>query len=184
MEEWKDITGFEGSYQASNLGRVRSLDRYINASHGSKQFRKGQIIKGSVMPNGYLVVGLWKDCKCEQHYIHRLIAQTFIPNPNGYAEINHKDEDKTNNSVSNLEWCEHSYNINYGTTKERISKSHYALKKGTRVGQYKDGKLIAIYINAQDASRATGIDGSAIRKVCLGRPKFQTAGGYVWKEVV
>ena len=184
MEEWRDIKGYEGVYQVSCFGRVRSMDRYLPASHGSKQLRKGQIIKGVVMPNGYLVVGLWNDNKCKQCYVHRLIAQAFIPNPNRLPQVNHKDEDKTNNDVSNLEWCDNAYNINYGTVKARISQSHYALEKGTRVGQYKDGKLIAEYINAQEASRVTGIDGSAIRKVCLGRPKFLTAGGYVWKEII
>ena len=182
MEEWKDIQGFEGLYQVSNQGRVKTLDRYLTASYGSKQFRKGQIIKGVIMPNGYVAVGLWKNNKSKSQYIHRLVAKAFIANPNSFKEVNHKDEDKTNNCVSNLEWCDHLYNINYGTAKERISKSNLALQKGTKVAQYKGDKLIAIFANSIEASRKTGVDSSAIRKVCLGRKKFNTAGGYIWRD--
>ena len=183
MEEWKDIEGFEGVYQVSSLGRVKTLDRYLTASYGSKQFRKGQIIKGVVMPNGYLVVGLWRNNKSKSQYVHRLVAKAFIPNPNSLAQVNHKDEDKSNNCVSNLEWCDHLYNHNYGTIKQRISQSNLALQKGTRIAQYKGDELIAIYANSLEASKQTGIDSSAIRKVCLGRKKFNTAGGYIWRDI-
>lgn len=184
MENWKDIEGYEGVYQVSDQGRVRTLDRYLTASYGSKQFRKGQLIKGVVMPNGYLAVGLWRNNKNKPQYVHRLVAKAFIPNPNLLKQVNHKDEDKTNNCVSNLEWCDHLYNHNYGTIKERISRSNLALKKGTRVAQYKGDTLIAVFDNSYQASKETGIDSSAIRKVCLGRKKFLTAGGYIWKDVV
>lgn len=182
MEEWKDIKGYEGSYQVSSYGRVRTKDRYLKASHGSRQFRKGQTIKGSKMPNGYLCIGLWKNNKSRIRYIHRLVAEHFIPNTANFSEVNHKDEDKANNRVSNLEWCDHRYNINYGTTKERISLAHKNRVRTTRVLQIKDGVVIGTFNTAAEAERQTGIDASAIRKVCLNRPKFVTAGGYKWIE--
>ena len=111
-ESWADIRGYEGYYQISNYGRVRSLDRYLHALHDSIQIKRGQIIKPKIMPNGYLTVCLNKNRKRTPRYIHRLVADAFIDNPNSYKEINHKDEDKTNNSVESLEWCSHKYNIN------------------------------------------------------------------------
>lgn len=184
MEEWRDIQGFEGLYQVSNYGRVRAIDRFVNARYGGTQFRRGQIIKGVPMPNGYLCVGLWKNGKSKPQYIHRLVASAFIINPNNYGEVNHKDEDKRNNHSVNLEWCDHLYNLNYGTVAKRISKTHLSLKKGKRIAQYKEGELISVYDSAEEACKQTGIDASAIRKVCLGRPKFRTAGGYIWRDIV
>lgn len=184
MEEWKDIKGYENSYQVSSYGRVRTKDRYLKASHGSQQFRKGQIIKGAIMPNGYLCVGLWKDNKSHSRYIHRLVAEHFLPNIAKLPEVNHKDEDKTNNASINLEWCDHKYNLNYGTVKDKIGRANRNGKFWSRaVAQYKDEVLIAIYPSASEAERQTGICSSSIRKVCLGRPKFRTAGGFKWKEV-
>ncbi|MCC8036538.1 MAG: HNH endonuclease [Bacteroidales bacterium] len=115
-------------------------------------------------------------------YIHRLVAQAFLPNPSHLPQINHKDENKTNNAVENLEWCDCRYNVNYGSAKARISQSHKELKKNSRpVVQIKDGETIATFGNCAIAGRETGIDASAITKVCLGRKRFKTAGGYVWR---
>lgn len=184
-ETWLDIRGYEGCYQVSNYGKVRSLDRYVRAVHDSVQIRRGQIIKPTLMPNGYLSVGLNKDMKRTIKYIHRLVAEAFIDNPNCYKEVNHKDEDKTNNSVENLEWCSHKYNINYGSAKSKIRKAHLDGKFGAiPVVQILNGEIVAIYDSASDAERATGISSSSIRKVCLGRPKFKTAGGYEWKNKI
>lgn len=111
MEEiWKDIVGYEGSYQVSNLGRVRSLDR---------KDAKGSKIKGKLLiiyqnRCGYMQAALYKNAKPKLIYVHRLVATAFIPNLNNYRVINHKDEDKTNNRVDNLEWCDYKYNNNYG----------------------------------------------------------------------
>lgn len=123
VEEWKDIKGYEGYYQVSNLGRVKSLPRLLIYSDGQKHYYKEKILKPQKHYRGYLLVVL---CKCGVRcgdVVHRLVAEAFIPNPNNYNEINHIDEDKTNNRVDNLEWCTHIYNINFGTRNERMSDS-------------------------------------------------------------
>ena len=102
MEIWRDIEGYEGLYQVSNLGRVRSLNY--------KRTGKVQNMKLGTYPNGYKMVDLKKNNKRKAHLVHRLVAKAFIPNPNQLCEVNHKDEDKANNTVDNLEWCSHIYN--------------------------------------------------------------------------
>ena len=109
MEIWRDIEGYEGLYQVSNLGRVRSLNY--------KRTGKVQNMKLGTYPNGYKMVDLKKNKNRKAHLVHRLVAKAFIPNPNPdqLCEVNHKDEDKTNNCVENLEWCDVKYNSNFGT---------------------------------------------------------------------
>ncbi len=104
-ETWKPIDGYEGFYEVSNMGRVRSLPRTI----GNKN-RKGVVLKPNITPYGYQQVLLCKNGMRKQHKIHRLVANAFIPNPNNYPVINHKDWDTSNNSVDNLEWCDIRYN--------------------------------------------------------------------------
>mgnify|MGYP002679946246 CR=1 FL=1 len=116
-EVWKDIKGYEGLYQVSNLGRVRSLN--YGRSGETKLLKQGTT-------NGYKRVFLYKNGKGKNYFVHRLVAMAFIPNPNNLPIINHKDEDSSNNNVNNLEWCTQEYNLNYGTRNERASKS----KKG------------------------------------------------------
>ena len=111
QELWVDIKGYENEYQISNLGRLKSLKNKI-------------IMKPMVATNGYLIACLWKNNKQKKFVIHRLVANAFIENPHNYKEVNHIDEDKTNNVVSNLEWCSHKYNMNYGKVKEKISKAN------------------------------------------------------------
>ena len=122
MEEWRDIEGYEGLYQVSNYGRVKSLERNVTTGFGDRHIKEKIIILNQ-LPNGYLYYCLSKNNKKKGFYIHRLVAETFIPNPNNLPEVNHKDEDKTNNCIENLEWCDRSYNINYGTCKKRISNA-------------------------------------------------------------
>jgi len=123
MEEWKDIKGFEGLYQVSTLGRVRSLDRYVKAKSASLKLIKGCIIKTWINRCGYVQVHLCKNSHTKPHLVHRLVAEAFISNPNNYPCVNHKSEKKTENNVENLEWCTYSYNTKFGTCPERRSKS-------------------------------------------------------------
>ena len=107
IEGWKDIEGYEGLYQVSNLGRVKSLGNDKNKKEKIRKVRKNNF--------GYLHLTLHKNRIAKDYLIHRLVATAWIPNPNNLPEINHKDECKTNNTVENLEWCDATYNNNYGT---------------------------------------------------------------------
>lgn len=115
MEIWKDIKGYEGLYQVSNKGRVKSLNY--------RRIGKEGILKGRPDKDGYLRIGLYKNKKQKPFYIHRLVAIAFLPNPNNLPQVNHKDENKENNHVENLEWCTSEYNNNYGSRNERASVS-------------------------------------------------------------
>lgn len=130
MEEiWKDIPEYEGLYQVSDLGRVRSLNY--------NQTGEIKLLKQSTNKKGYKQISLYKNGKEKKYRVHRLVAIAFLPNPNNYKEVNHKDECKSNNNMNNLEWCTREYNINYGTVRKRISES----KKGEKNPFYgKKGK--------------------------------------------
>ena len=159
MEEWKDIAGYEGLYQVSNLGRVKSLR--------NNKMRKEKILKVKKNTTGYLYLSLYKDNVGKNYLLHRLVAKAFLKNPNNYPCINHKDENKENNNINNLEWCTYLYNSRYGTRTERIVKS----------------RLISIYCLETDkcynsikqASEELNLDSSKIVKVLKGRQK-QTKG--------
>lgn len=109
MEIWKDVVGYEGYYQISNLGNVRSFDRIHSSGLGRSYFKPGRILKTCVASHGYLSVAL---CfrKQTSAQIHKLIAKAFIPNPNNYKCVNHKDGNKLNNNIDNLEWVSHAQN--------------------------------------------------------------------------
>ena len=176
MEEvWKDIVDYEGLYQVSNLGNVKSL----NFNHTGKE----QILKPHKDKGGYLRVDLCKDGKRNGKLIHRLVAQAFIPNDDLFkTEINHKDENKENNVWSNLEWCDMSYNNNYGTHQERCAKArlnHPKLSK--KVNQYSlDGKtFIQSFHSAMEIQRQLGFANTHISDCCLGKRK--SAYGFMWK---
>lgn len=146
MEVYKDIEGYEGQYQVSNLGNVRSLDRECK---GNKCvfIKKGKILSPKTHKNGYLIVGLCKDSKMKMYYIHRLVAEAFIPNPNNLPIINHKDEDKTNNNLINLEWCDKSYNALYGSCPQRKRDK---IKGKKRIYYKINNKLYWKYIGIED----------------------------------
>lgn len=120
MEIWRDIEGYEGKYQISNYGRIKSKKRLDTKNRPIKE----RILKTSQKYYGYQTVGLTINGKTKYYYVHRLVAEAFIPNPNNYNEINHKDENATNNFVGNLEWCNHHYNCLYGTRIERSAEKH------------------------------------------------------------
>lgn len=134
-EIWKDIPGYEGYYQVSNYGRVKSM--YFNAKKtlGYNIKINPKIIKNGVDRHGYLFVRLYLGDKIKRYSIHRLVALLFIPNPNNLPEVNHKDENPQNNHACNLEWSSHKYNMNYGTRTKRqsqkiqVSVSQYAYER-------------------------------------------------------
>lgn len=168
-EVWKDIKDYEGFYQVSNLGNVRTKDRYISNGNGI-QFKKSKMLKPIKMKNGYLKVSLSKNGKVKQTYIHRLVAQSFLPNKNNYDCINHKDENKVNNIVSNLEWCNHTYNNRYSDILSRPRK---------KVSQYDiNGNYIKTYKSVCDAQRETKIPQGEISRVA--RKERKQCHGYVW----
>ena len=131
-EEWRPIEGYEGLYEVSNTGRVRSLDRYVKGKGESYRLQKGKMLSPIKNKYGYLQVNLCCNGKNKMFLVHRLSAQAFIPNPDNLPEINHKDENPGNNSVDNLEWCDRSYNNNYGTRKDKVRDTN--IKNGSWSG--------------------------------------------------
>lgn len=121
-EEWHDIVGYEGYYQVSSMGRVKSLERWIQDRFGMKAPYRipEKILKPVKAPNGYIAVHLAKDGKVYNGRVHRLVAEAFIPNPECLPAVNHKNEDKKDNCVENLEWCSVAYNNDYGTRQQRV----------------------------------------------------------------
>jgi hypothetical protein len=174
-EEWKDIAGYEGIYQVSNTGRVRSLDRKIMHSDGKPYTVKGRILKLFTNRYKYLCADLSVDNKKLSARAHRLVAAAFIDNPYNLPCVNHKDENKANNTVDNLEWCTIQYNNTYGNY-SRFGPE----RKAKKVSQFsKDGELIKTYVSQAEAQRSTGLSSSSIGVCCSGKRK--TYGGYVWK---
>lgn len=169
LEEWRDIKGYEGLYQVSDLGRVRSLDRL--STNGNRL--KGQILKPATNKGGYLQVSLRKDGKTRSFLAHRLVAEAFCPNPDNLPFVNHCNERKNDNKAFNLDWISFDENINYGTRNERISKAH-----GKRVRCIETG---IVYYSAREAARQLGIDSSTISKVCRGIKR--TCGGFHWEYI-
>lgn len=154
-EEWKDVNGYEGLYRVSNLGRLYSVRRNKFMSFYDQ--------------HGYKRLKIEKNGKEQDFAIHRLVAFAFLPNPDNLPFINHKDEDKENNRVSNLEWCTAKYNSNYSLSKP--------------VAQYtKKGELVAVYLSAKEASKWTGIDDATIGCVVCGL-RAKSAGGFLWRFI-
>lgn len=172
-EKWKDIEGYEGIYQVSNLGNVRSL--YFK----NNKYKIDRIKERSktLDKKGYLRVILCKDGKIKNFQVHRLVAQAFIPNPNNYNEVNHKDENPSNNRVDNLEWCTHKYNMNYGSIREKINK-----KKRKKIIQYDlNGNFIKKWESIIDIERMLNISSQCIFYAC--KNKTKNTKGYIWRYV-
>lgn len=197
QEVWREISGYEGYYEISNLGKVRSVDRL----DCSKHLRKGKEIKLKTDKDGYKVVCL---CRGNRKYykVHRLVAMTFIPNPLDFPQVNHKNELKYDNSADNLEWCSTKYNSNYGTRNKKISRSkigkpqiynqkennyfygkHFFGKNNPKSKKVIQLSLEDQYIKEYDcintAGRETGIHPAGISMCCRG--VRNTTGGYKWK---
>lgn len=175
MEIWKDITGYEGIYQVSNLGRVKRIGKYRNQY---KEWNSNVLLKPIDNSNGYLFVTLSKNNKTKQFYIHRLVAYAFIENTDKLPEVNHKDGNKQNNQIENLEWVTCSENIKH--CNKHLNPKRKNCKGSKPVIQLDlNGNFIKEYPSYREAVRQTGI--SKIDKVCNRIKYRKTAGGYMWK---
>lgn len=172
MEEiWKDIEGYEGFYQVSNMGRVRSIERRLNDG----RIYGGRILEQKQVRNGYMQVHVSKDNKGKYLSVHRLVARAFVSGFVEGADVNHKDEDKTNNRADNLEWCSHSYNSQYGHRNDTMVEQ----RSLEVVMMSEDGSTIREFPSLREAARASGVSAAHICQVCKGERK--RAGGYRWK---
>lgn len=159
IEQWKPIVGYEGLYEISNLGRVKNL-----------KFGKEKILKPA-NNRGYLRVCLCRDGKGKMLSVHRLVAEAFIPNPMGLPEVNHKDENKINNCVSNLEWCNRLYNNNYGTHNKRVAASqrnHPAFSKPVETSRFSDFRTIELRFASTAEAGRNGYDQRHVSACCRG----------------
>ena len=168
-EVWKDIEGYEGLYQVSNLGRVRSL--------GHDKYHPGRMLKPGKDRNGYLFVNLYKNGEPKHCSIHRLVAIAFIPNPDNLPEVNHINEKKQDCRVENLSWVSRIQNCCHGSRTQRSAEKH-----SKRVAQYTlDGTLVAVYPSTHEAARQTDFKQSSISACCC--EKLKTYKGYIWKYI-
>ena len=168
-EYWKDKKDYEGHYQVSNFGRVKSI-----------KFGKERILKlRTDKKTGYLHVVLCKDGKTKAFTVHRLVAEAFLPNPHNYPCVNHKDENKQNNNVSNLEWCSTLYNNTYGTRIERVAEKTTNGKLSKTVLQYTlDGVFVREWESIAECGR-NGFNQGHVSACCQGKQKYHK--DFIWK---
>lgn len=170
-ECWRWIPGYEGLYQVSTRGRVRSVDRWVTDKDGRKRLIKGKILKQRVDKDGYLRVTLSRDGKKRVFLVHRLVAETWLDNPEGKPEVNHLDENPGNPDVFNLSYCTRKENNNWGTRNKRLSKAVQAIVPKT-------GAVVLEFPSVREAGRK-GFNQSAVSACCLGKRK--THRGYIWR---
>ena len=173
MEEWRDITGYEGKYQVSNLGRVKSLNY--------RRTGKDKVLKQLKNPQGYLAATLYRDGKSKKFLIHRLVAQAFLPNLDELPEINHKDENKKNNCVDNLEWCTSKYNKNYGGHTERRILT--LKSNGKHCKKVKCIETQQVFSSCREASLWCNVTPQSLYCALKGRNRTTRAGGYHWEYI-
>lgn len=168
--EWRIVEEFP-NYEVSENGQIRNRTT-------------GHIKSQRIKNNGYVITDLSRNGEVKTVHIHRIVAKAFLPNPQNYSEVNHINEDKTDNYYGNLEWCDRTYNNNYGniqTLRLNTLKSRQSSNAPQRVQQIdKDGNIIATYPSMREAERQTGINNTRISAVCRGESK--QAGGYIWKK--
>lgn len=182
IENWKPVKGYDGIYEVSDLGRVRSLDRVITLNTGRVVPITGRIMKPGKHYKGYLKLMLSNGSGRERcAFIHRLVAEAFIPNPSGLPEFNHKDEDKANNRADNLEWCNHETNSRHGTRGARIGAWHLQNSpRRTAVNQLTlDGQLLRTFPSQGQAARSVNGSQGTIAMALSGRR--HSAYGYKWE---
>lgn len=169
-EEWRDIAGFEGRYKISSFGRVKSFLEYGKV--------KERILRQDIYcGNGYFYVTLYRSSgNKEKHYVHRLVAEAFLPNPNSLPTVNHKDEQKTNNHAENLEWATYAENLNYGTHNARCAST----KRKPILQLLPDGTLVREWPSTDEVEKVLGFNQPNINK-CL-HHKRNFAHGYRWER--
>ena len=186
IEEWRDIRGYEGVYQISSLGRIRSLDRYVD-DKGHKRFVKGKILKPSKHKNNYEYVVLYDR---KHRMIHRLVAETFIDNIDNKRTVNHINGDKSDNRVINLEWCTHKENINKAWDLGLYKISDLQRQKGKERGKNNCKKIIQmdlqnnvikVWDSLTEASKTLNISLGTIGNCARGLTSYKTAAGYKWR---
>ena len=182
MEVWKPVQGYEGYYEVSNMGRVRSCTRMRKSKNGSLHEWKGKILSPDEhIRDGHLRVTLCVNNVSRRFLVHRLVAEAFIENPHDYPIVNHKNENPHDNSVENLEWCDWKYNSNYGTNKERISEKQKGKAKvrcRKKLFQYSmDGKLINVYESRNAAGHAGYAINNISKAIHRGNGKYR---GFIW----
>ena len=172
-EIWRPIKGYEGLYEVSNLGRIKSLKRLVKKWDGYRIVPE-KILTPRANNRGYLRINLCKDGITKTFSPHRLVAEAFIPNPDNLPCVNHKDENPLNNVVSNLEWCTYSYNNSYGTARERASE-----KLSKPVLQYTlDGEFVKEWKSMRECGR-NNFSANCIKLCCNNIQKYHK--GYIWK---
>lgn len=180
IEVWKPIKGYEGIYEISNFGRIKSLDRFVEHKRSGLIHIKEKILKPHISSKGYYCQWLHKDGIKKSIFIHRLVAEAFISNPYNFPYVNHKDENPKNNYVGNLEWCTHKYNMNYGSINIKKSNTWKKRIADSRFVQYtKDGRFVREWFNVDLASKKTMIPKEAILKCLNYERKF--ASGFIFK---
>ena len=178
-EYWKPVVGYEGLYEVSNWGRVKSIDKIINHYPSGKSIRRGKLISLHNDGNGYLTVCLCKNGISKSYKVHRLVAEAFIPNPNNYPCVNHRNEIKTDNRVENLEYCSYSYNNTYGTRLQKVSEKMTNGKLSKPVLQYTlDGQFVREWPSTMECER-NGFNHSAVAACCRG--KLKNYKGFLWE---
>lgn len=186
-EIWKPVVGWENYYEVSNHGNVRTKERIVKTGRGGYRTIKCLTIKNILNPsNGYYQIGLHANRANKTVYVHRLVAEAFVVNENHLPEVNHLDEDKTNNHADNLEWCTRKENLHHGTRLKRLEiyaiTHRNSVKNSKCVFQYdKSGNYISSFPSLHEAERVTNINQERISRVCRHIGDRKTAGGFIWR---
>lgn len=181
-EIWKDVVGYEGLYQVSNLGRVKSIGRFVRTGKDNKRFHNGKIMKQRRNKLGYMFVGLMDGIGGRKNArVHRLVALAFIPNHQNLPQINHKDVNPSNNHVSNLEWCDQSYNNSYDNANIKRSLTRKENYKGRPLLMMDmDGNVLKRFDGIRDAEKYIKKPHTGHISDCCNN-KRHSAYGYFWK---